>query len=73
MIAIPKDNTYPDLEPNQEYEIERVVKHYYIILKGSHRRYKYNYFVIRHKGKKISFDEAYRLYKLEVVKRKLGM
>lgn len=73
MIAIPKDDTYPDLQPNQEYEIERVFKDGYIILKGSQRRYKSNCFVIRHKGKKISFNEAYRLYKLEVVKRKLGM
>lgn len=73
MIAIPKDNTYQDLQPNQEYEIDRVFKNDYIILKGSKRRYKSNCFEIRHNGKKISFEEAYRLYKLEVVKRKLGM
>lgn len=73
MIAIPKNDTYPDLQPNQEYEIERVLKDNYIILKGSQRRYKSNCFVIRHNGKKISHSEAYRRYKLDVVRRKLGM
>lgn len=73
MIAIPKNDTYQDLQFNQEYEIERVLTNHYIILKGSQRRYKSNCFEIRHNGKKISFEEAYRLYKLEVVKRKLGL
>lgn len=72
MIAV-SDNTYTDLIPDREYEIQRVFSDGYITLSGSKRRYKAKYFVIKAKGKKICFKEAYRLYKLEVVKKKLGM
>lgn len=73
MIAIPKDNTYPDLQPNQEYEIERVIGNQYIIFKGSQRRYRLKHFKVMNNGKKINYDDVYRRYKLEVVKRKLGI
>lgn len=72
MVAV-ADNTYSDLTPDQEYEIEKVFKEGYINLSGSKRRYKAVYFVIKDKGKKISIREAYRRYKLAVVMKKLGM
>lgn len=73
MQAIMVKDEYVDLEPNCPYEVEKVYSENYIQLKRSHRRYKSGSFKLMHNGKKISHEEAYRLYKIEVVRKKLGM
>ena len=64
---------YTDITPGFPYEIERVFATTYIKLKDSPRRYMSSSFDIMHKGKKISHKEAYRQYKIQMVKDKLGM
>ena len=66
-------NEYADLDLYVPYEIEKVCCHTHIKLKGNPRTYLSKYFVITHKGKKISHKEAYRQYKIQIVKDKLGM
>ena len=73
MQAIMIDDEYVDITPGFPYEIERVYSVAYIKLKNSPRRYLSSYFNIMHKGKKISHKEAYRQYKIQIVKNKLGM
>lgn len=73
MQAIMIDDEYVDITPGFPYEIERVFADTYIKLKNSQRRYMSSSFDIMHKGKKISHQEAYRQYKIQIVKDKLGM
>lgn len=73
MQAIMIDDEYVDITPGFPYEIERVYSVAYIKLKNSPRRYLSSSFDIIHNGKKIPHKEAYRQYKIQIVKEKLGM
>ena len=73
MQAVLVKDDYTDITPGFPYEIERVFVNTYIKLKNSPRRYMSSSFDIIYKGKKISHKEAYRQYKIQRVKNKLGM
>lgn len=73
MQAILVEDAYLDITPHLPYEIETVSRDTYIKLKGSKKKYMSNSFAIIHNGKKISHKEAYRQYKIQIVKEKLGM
>lgn len=73
MQAILIKDEYSDLSMDYPYEVERVFHYTYIKLKGNPRRYTSTSFEIWHNGKKISHREAYRQYKLKIVKEKLGI
>lgn len=73
MQAILIKDEYADIAMDFPYEIDRVFHDDYITLKGSPRRYLSNSFRIMNNGKQIKHSEAYRLYKIDLVKKKLGM
>lgn len=73
MQAILVKDDYSDITPGFPYEIEQVFAVTYIKLKNSPRRYMSSSFDIIHNGKKIPHKEAYRQYKIQIVKEKLGM
>ncbi len=73
MQAIMVEDEYSDIVLHHPYEIEKVYCNTHIKLKNSPRIYMSNSFVIIHNGKKISHREAYRQYKIQIVKNKLGM
>lgn len=73
MQAILIKDEYSDIAMGFPYEIEKVFGKKHIKLKNSPRRYVSSSFDIMHNGKKISHKEAYRQYKIQIVKDKLGM
>ena len=73
MIARMRNDGYVDITPGFPYEVDRVYFDGHIRLKNSPRRYRSGCFEIFHKGKKITHKEAYRLYRLNCIKDKLGM
>jgi len=64
---------YNDLCLGFPYTIKRVMSRGHIMLEGSPRRYTASSFEITHKGKKITYAEAYRVYKVESTMQKLGI
>ena len=73
MQAIMVEDEYSDIVLHHPYEIEKVYCYTHIKLKNSPRLYDSGCFAIVHHGKKISHREAYRQYKIQIVKDKLGM
>ena len=73
MQAIMIEDEYVDVAPGHWYEVEKVFARDYIKLKGSPRKYLSKHFSIKHKGKKISHEEAYRLYRIQVTLKCLGI
>ena len=75
MFAVMIKDEYTDITPGFPYEVDKIFSRPdgHIKLKGCPRRYEIECFDIFHDGKRISYKEAYRLYKLGVVKEKLGM
>lgn len=73
MQAILIKDEYADIAMDFPYEVDRVFHDRYIKLKNSPRRYMSNAFKIMHKGKRITHRDAYKLYKIEMIKKKLGM
>lgn len=73
MQAILIKDEYSDIAMDFPYEVERVYATTYIRLKNSPRIYRSGSFKIMHKGKHITHRDAYKLYKIEMIKKKLGM
>lgn len=75
MQAIMIKDEYSDITPGFPYEVDKVFSRVdgHIKLKGSPRRYQIGCFMMVHDGKRITYEEAYRLYQLDKVKKKLGM
>lgn len=73
MFAFMKDDGYVDLTPDFPYEIEKVFSNKYLKLKIGPRRYKASSFYIYHKGKQISIEKAYRIYRNNKILKKVGV
>ena len=65
MQAIMIEDEYIDVAPGHWYEVEKVFERDHIKLEGSPRKYLSKHFSLKHKGKKISHSEAYRLYRVQ--------
>ena len=65
MTAVVIGSDYPDLERGREYEIKRVWNDYHMRLVGTPRLYDMKSFSITHKGKPISYAQAYKRYCIE--------
>lgn len=70
MIALMINDGYFDLVPDYPYEIDILLSGGYIKLKHNPRRYRARCFDIYHKGNKLTFEKAYKLYKIQ---RTFGM
>lgn len=73
MVAIMRDDGYVDITPDFPYEIDKVFSNNRIRLKNSPRIYRSGSFEIFHNGEKISFEKAYKVYRINCFKAKLGM
>lgn len=73
MVARMRYDGYIDLTPGFPYEIEKVWQDGHFKLKHSPRRYRSCCFKFYHNDKEIPFKEAYRLYRVQCIKAKLGM
>lgn len=60
MKAIVINSDYPNLERGREYEVKRVWSNYHITLEGSPRLYDIKSFSISHRGKPMTYTEAYK-------------
>ena len=67
------DDAYIDLAPSYRYKVKEVRSDDYVILEGSPRRYKTSSFQIYKNDKKITFEEAYRSYKLGILMDRYGV
>ena len=70
------NDDYIDLVQGHPYTVKRMysLEDGHVMLEGSPRRYMANSFKFTDdKGKTISYSEAYRLYRLGVVKKKMGI
>jgi hypothetical protein len=74
MVAIMRDDGYVDITPGFPYEIDKVYQNGRFRLKNSPRQYRATCFKFYDdKGKEITFKEAYKLYRVNCIKAKLGM
>lgn len=76
MKAVMVKDEYPDLIPEWQYEVKKILRNgdiFHVMVEGSPRRYRTIHFHFFDKGKRISVKEAFRLQQIEVVKKKLGI
>lgn len=73
MYAVMVKDEYSDICLGHAYDVERVFADGHIKLTNSPRRYNGNCFRIYDKSKIVSLKEAYRRYRLEQVKKRLGI
>lgn len=75
MKAIMVKDEYSDITPEFPYEVDKIFckADGHIKLKGSPRRYQIGCFRLEHNGKRITYEEAYRLQQLDRVREKLGV
>ena len=73
MVAIMINDDYVNITPGYPYEVDKIWWDGHFTLKDSPRRYLATSFKFYDKGNELTFREAYKLYRVNCIKAKLGM